>query len=87
MVNDYLIELLMDRYPITTSFERELIREAKEKHCYVGPNADYFDTNLQSDRVQYQLPDKSYIEIGREQYMCPESLFNTTLVGRDGDSV
>ena len=33
------------------------------------------------------MPNKKKITIGSERYLCPEVLFNTTLIDKDGESL
>ncbi len=40
-----------------------------------------------TDKKKYQLPDGKTIEMTNEQHEAPEILFNTALIGRDGESV
>lgn len=40
-----------------------------------------------SDKKKYCLPDGKTIEMTSEQYEAPEILFNTAIIGRDGDGL
>lgn len=93
-LNYFLIELLRDRYTFHTSFEREIARYIKEELCYVSPcqinESDTFRDNSKSKDVNkrtYKMPDKTTLVIGSEQQICPEVLFNTTLIDLDGESL
>lgn len=63
-----------------TSAEREVVREIKEKECYllVKEQADHDKT---SNQHQYRLPDGNTINLGAERFRAPEILFNPSLVG------
>ncbi|EFA86555.1 SAP DNA-binding domain-containing protein [Heterostelium album PN500] len=87
----YLQKLLMERgYTFYTAAEMEIIRDMKEKMCYVALD---FEKQMQlstssiiMDR-QYQLPDGQSILLGSELFRCPEALFRPSLVGTDSCGV
>jgi actin len=63
----------------TTTSEIEIVRDIKEKICYVAKD---FSQELNScPPSSYELPDTSFITFGNERITCPEALFNTSLFG------
>ncbi|KAK7094552.1 hypothetical protein V1264_006089 [Littorina saxatilis] len=71
----YMAHLLEERgYRFTTFAEHDVVRDIKEKLCYVAPN---FAAEMLLERSirSYELPSGDVITIGHERYRCPEALF------------
>jgi len=64
----------------TTSAEKEIVRDIKEKTCYVAMD---YDAELASapKATEYELPDGKIITVGHEAFMCPEALFKPSMLG------
>ena len=62
-------------YPLTTSAEREILRDIKEKIAYVA--LDFNDAMEKSPRdlALWELPDGISIKIDHQRFRCPEALF------------
>ncbi|KAK6019542.1 Actin [Ostertagia ostertagi] len=62
--------------------EFEIVREIKEKACYLATNVVKEEAN-ESDKLIYPLPDGSRLEIGASRFRAPEVLFRPELIGEE----
>ncbi|KAJ3200384.1 actin, partial [Clydaea vesicula] len=90
-LTSYLGTLLMQRgTTLSTSAEMEIVRDIKEKLCYVS--LDYqneLKAALLSSAIekQYELPDGQVITVGNERFRCPEALFDPSVLGMESCGV
>ena len=90
-LTNYLKEILSLRgYPFTTAAELEIVRDIKEKMCYVVNDFDLAMKEAEENHAcdkNYELPDGRKILIGNERFRCAEILFQPNKAGKDLEGV
>jgi len=68
------------------SADFELVRQLKEKHCYVAADVDV-ERRLGTETTAVErtavLPDGRTVHLGPERFMAPEIVFSPALAGKE----
>ena len=87
----WMVKLLTERgYTFNTTAEKEIVRDIKEKLCYVALD---FDAEMEKAATSseinrtYKLPSSNIITVGNERFRCPEMLFKPYFDGMEYDGI
>ncbi|EGR28758.1 hypothetical protein IMG5_169550 [Ichthyophthirius multifiliis] len=86
-LTDYMMKLLYEiGLNFSSSAEKEIIRDIKEKLAYVSLDFDQemksYENTSQNDKP-YELPDGNIITVQNQRIRCPELLFKPALIGKE----
>lgn len=86
-LTQYMADILLEaNVTLTASNELDIVKDMKEKRCYVALDFEAEMAAFQSDKTKectYELPDGTVHNFGDQQIRCPEVLFNPSMIGKD----
>ena len=85
-LTEYMMKLLYETgNRFNTTAEKEIVKNIKEKSCYVALN---FEEEMERvNSYYYELPDGSHVIIKDQRIRCPEALFKPSLLGKEGGGI
>eukprot|EP01012_Entosiphon_sulcatum_P001574 TRINITY_DN102_c0_g2_i4.p1 TRINITY_DN102_c0_g2~~TRINITY_DN102_c0_g2_i4.p1 ORF type:complete len:390 (-),score=107.79 TRINITY_DN102_c0_g2_i4:80-1207(-) len=90
-LTEWMMKLLTERgHSFTTSAEREIVRDIKEKLSYVALDFDEemsLANSSSSLEKEYELPDGNRITVASERFRCPEALFKPSFIGLESPGI
>jgi actin len=90
-MTEYMMKLLMEMgKTFTTTAEKEIVRDIKEKLTYVALDFDEEMSQAASSSTieqEYELPDGTTMKVGTQRFRCPEALFKPTLIGLEAGGI
>ncbi|XP_053308396.1 actin, clone 302-like [Spea bombifrons] len=88
-ITDYLMRILPESSIFfVNSAEREIVRDIKEKLCYVALDPEVeMKCNTKQIKKGYKLPDGNIIEIDNQLFRAPEILFAPSHIGIEAPGI
>ncbi|XP_065277224.1 actin-related protein T2-like [Emys orbicularis] len=88
-ITEYFMRLLLESgHSFVSTAEREIVKDIKEKLCYVALDP-VKETKAKPEEIlkEYKLPDGNIIKIGNQLFRAPETLFMPANIGIEAPGV
>lgn len=69
-----------------TTAEFESVRTLKEKACYLSNNP-IKEESVETEQINYTLPDGTIIKVGPARFRAPEILFKPDMIGEECEGI
>ncbi|KAM8989717.1 actin-like [Ara ararauna] len=88
-ITEYFMKLLLESgHTFVSTAEREIVRDIKEKLCYVALDPiQEMKAKPEEIMKEYRLPDNNIIHIGNQLFRAPETLFLPANMGVEAPGV
>ena len=85
-ITDHLIKILNEvNVSLTTSAEREIAKDIKEKVCYIALDPETEINEVKE--MSYEMPDGTVIKVKDQRFRAPEILFHPEQCGKEPGGV
>ncbi|XP_075425542.1 actin-related protein T3 isoform X2 [Ascaphus truei] len=88
-LTDYLMRILNESgISLVSTAEREIVRDIKEKICYVAVDIEAEMAKKPADvEKEYKLPDGRVVKVHNQRFRCPETLFAPANIGMEAPGI